>query len=198
MHGVAHPAADQIAKRHAERLADEIERRRLDRGESARAGVERVFPRHKHRLRTRTAAPAALDHRNERAAESPRIRADEPRPHFLQRRRRSLAAVSLRDSRDPIVAFQLEDRAQRSRLMQPVARPQRRIGDGDFMDVDFSDAHGGRECCAVDRTTASVAVDCAHAFGGRGSNHASKLITTIADAAVRAARIQMSPIGIML
>ena len=140
-HRIAHATTDEVAHGLADGLADEIEARGLDRRKSARGRIKRIFAGHEHRLRTRIARAiargATLDHVHKCAGEPEGIRADELRAQFFQRLRGCLAAVRLGDAGDAVVALDFQDRAQRVRLVEAVARTERRVCNGDAMDGDF-------------------------------------------------------------
>jgi hypothetical protein len=147
--GVAHAAADEIADRLPHGAADEIEAGRLNGRVGARGGIERIFSGHEHGLRTRIAGALPFDEVHQHAGEREGIRTDEPRPECFQRGGGCFTAVSLRDAGQAAVALQFDNRAQRIRLMQPVTAANGRVGNGDFVDGEVGDAHGGVGCFAA-------------------------------------------------
>ena len=113
-HAIADAAAEDVADRHAPRLAEQIEARELERGDDLRAIVverrRRIGEQEAHVL------------------EAGRIAAEQRRLQREDRRDRRLAAAAhFAEADEAAVAFDLDDRAHESAPMAAVRMAQRRF-----------------------------------------------------------------------
>ena len=143
---VADAAAEEVADRLLQRPAAEVERGDLERRVEALLHVERVLAGHVEGLRAVEARSlhVAFDEVDQESREAEGVGAEDAALERLEALRDRVAPVGLGDAGDLLVAHELQDRAERVRLVQSVGAPQRRVGDGDRVDLQIDDFHAGR------------------------------------------------------